>query len=231
MPGWSGKLQEDGLKNTRGAMRESLIKIPSRSGWPTITKRAVDVVVAGFSLIILSPLFAIIALAIKLTSHGSIFYRWRVVGLSGRPFTSYKFRTMVQGADKLKARLITDNEMQGPVFKMKHDPRITSIGRLLRKYSLDELPQLWSVIKGYMSLVGPRPPLQSEWEQFEPWQRLKLSVKPGITCLWQISGRNEIQDFNEWVLLDLKYIDNWSLRLDFQILVKTIPAVLRGSGR
>ena len=223
--------QQNALKNARGAMRESLIKIPSRPGWAKITKRAVDVVVAGFFLIILSPLFAIIALAIKLTSHGSIFYRWRVVGLSGRPFTSYKFRTMVQGADKLKARLITDNEMQGPVFKMKHDPRVTPIGRLLRKYSLDELPQLWSVIKGYMSLVGPRPPLQSEWEQFEPWQRLKLSVKPGITCLWQISGRNEIQDFNEWVLLDLKYIDNWSLRLDFQILVKTIPAVLRGSGR
>lgn len=212
-------------------MRESLIMIPSRSGWATITKRAVDVCVAGFSLIILSPLFALIALAIKFTSPGPVFYRWLVVGLGGQPFTSYKFRTMVQGADKLKPQLMTDNEMQGPVFKMKDDPRITSIGRLLRKYSLDELPQLWSVLKADMSLVGPRPPLQSEWEQFEPWQRLKLSVKPGITCLWQISGRNEIQDFDEWMLLDLEYIDNWSLRLDFQILLKTIPAVLRGSGR
>ncbi|MFC2030398.1 WcaI family glycosyltransferase [Chloroflexota bacterium] len=194
-------------------------------------KRFIDLCVSTMALILLLPFLFLIGFLIKLTSPGSVFYRWPVVGLRGRPLTGFKFRTMVQDADKLKVQLLADNEMQGPVFKMKDDPRITSIGRFLRKFSIDELPQLWSVLKGDMSLVGPRPPLQTEWVEFESWQRRKLSVKPGMTCLWQISGRNEIEDFDEWVRLDLEYIDNWSLWLDFEILLRTIPAAMAGTGR
>jgi lipopolysaccharide/colanic/teichoic acid biosynthesis glycosyltransferase len=137
---------------------------------------------------------------------------------------------MVPNADALKARLMASNEMSGPVFKMRRDPRITAIGRFLRKFSLDELPQLWSVLKGDMSLVGPRPPLQSEYTVFTEQQKRKLEVKPGITCLWQISGRNDISDFDDWVRLDLQYIRDWSLWLDIKVLLLTIPAVLRGRG-
>ncbi len=180
---------------------------------------------------VLSPLLLLVACIVRLSSPGPVFYRWRVVGQGGCPFTGYKFRTMVVNADALKLDLARANEMSGPVFKIKNDPRVTPVGRFLRKFSLDELPQLWSVLKGDMSLVGPRPPLRDEWEQFEPWQRRKLSVKPGITCLWQIRGRNDVRDFDEWVKLDLKYIDNWSLWLDLEILLLTIPAVLRGTGR
>jgi lipopolysaccharide/colanic/teichoic acid biosynthesis glycosyltransferase len=131
----------------------------------------------------------------------------------------------------MKEQLLSKNEMSGPVFKMARDPRVTPLGRILRKLSLDELPQFWSVFKGDMSLVGPRPPLQNEWEQFSDWQKKKLSVKPGMTCLWQVSGRNDIKDLDEWVRLDLRYIENWSLWLDFKILLKTIPAVVLGKGR
>ncbi len=137
---------------------------------------------------------------------------------------------MIENADELKQTLMIQNEMNGPVFKMKDDPRITSVGKYLRKFSLDELPQLWSVLKGDMSLVGPRPPFRNELVRYEFWQRRKISFKPGITCLWQVGGRNRISDFNEWCKLDLEYIDNWSLLLDFKILAKTIPSVLRGSG-
>ena len=171
-----------------------------------------------------------IAILIKLTSKGPIFYKWKVVGLNKKRFTGYKFRTMVDNADQLKQELMERNEMNGVVFKIKGDPRITSIGRLLRKFSLDELPQLWSVFKGDLSCVGPRPPLASELEKFESWHRRKLSVKPGLTCLWQIRGRSKIKDFNDWVKLDLEYIDNWSLWLDFKIMMKTIPVVLMGRG-
>ena len=134
-------------------------------------------------------------------------------------------------ADDRKARLLEKNEMDGPVFKMTDDPRITGVGRWLRKYSLDELPQLWSVLKGDLSLVGPRPPLRSEYANFSEWQKLKLKVKPGITCLWQVGGRNRISDFNDWVGLDLQYIERWSLVLDFQILLKTAYTVIAGSGK
>jgi len=137
---------------------------------------------------------------------------------------------MAANADETKPQLATLNEMRGPVFKMGNDPRITRLGRFLRKYSIDELPQLWSVLKGDMSLVGPRPAGPHEWEKYEPWQRRKLSVTPGITCLWQVSGRNKINDFNEWVKLDLEYIDNWSLWLDLKILLRTVVVVLRGTG-
>ena len=193
-------------------------------------KRLIDVVVSAALLIALSPLLAVIAAAVRWSSPGPIFYRWRVMGKGICPFTGFKFRTMVADADVLKSQLEEFNEMSGPVFKMSNDPRITSVGRFLRKYSLDELPQLWSVLVGDMSLVGPRPPGPSEFERFEIWQRRKLSVKPGITCLWQVMGRNRIADFDDWVTLDLEYIDNWSLWLDLKILAKTAATVIRGTG-
>ena len=198
--------------------------------WQLLAKRFVDIVSSLTLLIGFFPIMVIIAILIKLTSKGPIFYRWQVVGLNKKRFTGYKFRTMVENADELKKQLLDRNEMNGVVFKIRKDPRVTSIGHILRKFSLDELPQLWSVLRGDMSLVGPRPPLVSELEQFESWHRRKLSVKPGMTCLWQISGRSKIRDFNDWVRLDLEYIDNWSLWLDFKILLKTIPVVLLGRG-
>lgn len=193
-------------------------------------KRALDIVVSAPLLVVLSPLLAAIAMAVKLGDGGPVLYRWRVVGRGGRPFTSYKFRSMVVNADELKPALEAANEMSGPVFKIRDDPRITRVGRVLRRYSLDELPQLWSVLRDDLSLVGPRPPLQTEYARFTDRQRAKLAVKPGITCLWQVSGRNEITDFDEWLRLDLEYIERWSLRLDLAILLRTIPAVLSGRG-
>ena len=201
-----------------------------RSPAERAAKRIVDVVVCATLLVVLSPLLAAIALAVKLGDGGPVLYRWRVVGRAGRPFTGYKFRSMVTNADELKAALEGANEMSGPVFKMRGDPRITRVGRILRRFSLDELPQLWSVLVGDMSLVGPRPPLQSEFARFSERQRAKLAVKPGITCLWQVAGRNQITDFEDWLRLDLEYIERWSLGLDLQILVRTVPAVLSGRG-
>lgn len=198
--------------------------------WQLAIKRLMDLVLSGALLLLLALPLAAIALAIKLTDSGPVFYRWNVVGQGGRPFHGYKFRTMVVNADALKQTLLHQNEMQGPVFKLKSDPRITPVGRILRKFSLDELPQLWSVFKGDMALVGPRPPLQSEYAQFTDYQKQKLVIKPGITCLWQISGRNNIRDFDEWVRLDLEYIQTWSLWLDVKILLGTISTVLRGTG-
>jgi lipopolysaccharide/colanic/teichoic acid biosynthesis glycosyltransferase len=195
-----------------------------------IIKRLVDVMVAGGLLIVLSPLLGAIALIVRHRSGSPVLYRWQVVGQYGRPFTGYKYRTMVPNADERKPLLMANNTMNGPVFKMPDDPRVTPVGRLLRRYSLDELPQLWSVLKGDMSLVGPRPPLQSEYARFTEAQRQKLAVKPGITCLWQVSGRNNIQDFDEWVRLDTQYIREWSLWLDLKILLRTIPAVVRATG-
>jgi exopolysaccharide biosynthesis polyprenyl glycosylphosphotransferase len=210
-----------------------IIKFSSveRNDFEAALKRSIDIVVSFILLILLAPLFGFIALLIKLDSKGSVFYKWKVLGLNKRPLTSHKFRTMVKNADDLKEKLDKRNEMNGIAFKMKNDPRITSVGKWLRKFSLDELPQLWSVFKGDLSLVGPRPPLQSEVEKYEGWHRRKLSVKPGITCLWQVSGRNEIADFDEWMRLDMKYIDEWSLWLDFKILFKTPWVVLKGTGR
>ena len=196
-----------------------------------LVKCVVDVVVSSILLMVLAPFFLILALLVKLTSPGPAFYRWRVVGRDGAPFVSYKFRSMYVDADGRKAALLAQNEMSGPVFKMASDPRVTPLGRVLRKYSLDELPQLWSVLTGKMSLVGPRPPLETEYARFTGRQRLKLQVKPGITCLWQVNGRNEISNFDDWVNLDLQYIHSWSLALDFKILLKTIPAVVLGKGK
>ncbi len=198
--------------------------------WQQIIKRIFDILISGTMLIFLLPLFIFIAAAIKLTSKGPVIYRSKRVGLNKKTFNFYKFRTMVAGAEQLKERLMDQNVMQKIVFKVKDDPRITSVGKFLRKFSLDELPQLWSVFRGDMAVVGPRPPLVSELDKFESWHRRKLSVKPGLTCLWQISGRSEITDFDEWVRLDLEYIDTWSLWLDFKIFFKTIPVVVFGKG-
>lgn len=194
-------------------------------------KRMMDIAASAILLLLLSPLFLVIAAAIKLTSPGPVFYRWQVIGRNNREFTSYKFRSMVVEAGRMKAALEKYNEMKGPVFKMTDDPRVTPLGRILRKYSIDELPQLWSVLKGEMSLVGPRPVFRSELERYEFWQRRKLSVRPGMTCLWQVGGRNVISDFSEWVRLDLEYIDNWSLWLDLKILALTALAVVKGTGK
>lgn len=199
--------------------------------WALYLKRLIDVLVSGIGLIILSPIFLVIAILIKITSKGPVFYEWNVMGFNKKPFRSWKFRTMVQEADAQKEALMAINEMKGPVFKIKNDPRITRVGRFLRKYSLDELPQLWSVFKGDMSLVGPRPAFPNELARYESWHRRKLSIKPGITCLWQISGRNNINDFDEWARMDLEYIDNWSLWLDLKILIKTVDVVFAGTGK
>lgn len=193
-------------------------------------KRIIDIIGSTLGLIILSPFLLAMVLAVKITSPGPVFYEWNVMGLNKKPVRSWKFRTMVVDADQLKEQLEAKNEMSGPVFKIKDDPRITKVGKFLRKYSLDELPQLWSVLKGDMSLVGPRPAGPHELARYESWQRRKLSIKPGITCLWQANGRNQINDFNEWAKLDLEYIDNWSLWLDFKILAKTMVAVVKGTG-
>ncbi|MGB7749681.1 MAG: sugar transferase [Verrucomicrobiia bacterium] len=203
------------------------------TSWQGIAKQLMDFFGALVLLVLLTviPVIPLIALAIKLTSPGPVFFRQRRSGLNGSPFTLYKFRTMGTNAEQLKHELEAMNEMSGPVFKVTNDPRVTPIGKFLRKYSLDELPQLFNVLRTEMSLVGPRPLPVDEVKRFEDLaHRRRLSVKPGLTCLWQISGRNQISDFKEWVRLDLEYIDNWSLWLDLKILVRTIPAVFIGTG-
>jgi lipopolysaccharide/colanic/teichoic acid biosynthesis glycosyltransferase len=173
----------------------------------------------------------VVAAIIRLTSPGAVLFRQRRCGLNGQPFTMLKFRSMVTDAEQRKHELAALNEMQGPVFKVTNDPRVTAIGRFLRKYSIDEWPQLFNVLRGEMSLVGPRPLPVDEVERFDdPAHRRRLSVKPGMTCLWQISGRNQVRDFRDWVRLDLEYIDNWSFWLDVKILWRTIPVVLAGTG-
>ncbi len=195
-----------------------------------LIKRLIDIVGALIILIVSFPLMIAAILGIWISDGTPIFYEWNVIGIHKKPFKGWKFRTMTRDADSLKKDLIDSNEMEGPVFKIKNDPRVFPFGRWLRKWSLDETPQLISVLKGDMSLVGPRPSFVHEVEKYESWQRRRLSVKPGITCLWQINGRNEINKFDEWVRLDLEYIDQWSLWLDIKIILKTIPAVLSGKG-
>jgi len=194
--------------------------------WQLRCKRLIDIVVSSGLLITFLPVLILAAAAIKLTSPGPVLYRWPVVGRGGRPLRAYKFRTMVVGADLMRAELLPRNESTGPVFKMKNDPRVTPVGRFLRKFSLDEAPQLWSVLKGDISLVGPRPVLVSEWEEFDEWHRRKLSVKPGMICLWHLRGQP--RDFDEWVKMDLEYIENWSLWLDVKVLIGTGMYVLKG---
>ena len=192
-----------------------------------LLKRAFDFVLALAASIVLAPLFLVLAASIKIFSPGPALFRQARVGRNGRLFTMLKFRSMVVGAEKLQAGIAMRNEMSGPVFKIRHDPRISPIGRYLRMWSLDELPQLWNVLRGDMSLVGPRPPLPGEVGQYQSWQHRRLSVRPGLTCLWQVSGRNRV-DFDAWMKLDLEYIDHWSWWLDMKILFRTLPAMLRG---
>jgi exopolysaccharide biosynthesis polyprenyl glycosylphosphotransferase len=192
-------------------------------------KRLLDVAVSLILLALSLPVILIAALAIKMTSPGSVVFKQQRIGLNGRTFTLYKFRTMIADAHERLGEVSHLNEMTGPVFKAKGDPRVTSVGRILRRFSLDELPQLWNVLKGDMSLVGPRPPIPEEVRSYHRWQRRRLSMKPGLTCLWQVNGRNNV-DFDRWMQMDLQYIDNWSPSLDLKILLRTIPAVLLGRG-
>jgi exopolysaccharide biosynthesis polyprenyl glycosylphosphotransferase len=192
-------------------------------------KRAFDLAVSAAVLLLLAPLLLGVAIAIWLDSPGPVFFRQRRVGLNGREFWLYKFRSMHQDAEARLAELRAHNEVSGPVFKMRNDPRVTRVGRFIRKTSLDEFPQFWNVLRGEMSVVGPRPPLPAEVRQYKRWQRRRLSVKPGITCEWQVSGRSTV-DFDRWMALDLHYIDNWSLWNDIRICARTIPAVFMGHG-
>lgn len=199
-------------------------------GLSLVIKRALDIAVSSALLLILSPLLISVAIAIKLTSPARVLFCQERIGRNKRRFMMYKFRTMVPDAEKLMPTLVGKNEVSGPVFKIKNDPRITPIGKFLRRSSIDELPQLFNVLKGDMSLVGPRPLPVRDYEGFnEDWQRRRFSIKPGITCLWQVNGRSAIS-FDQWMLLDLQYMDEWSLWLDLKILAKTVPAVVRGSG-
>jgi exopolysaccharide biosynthesis polyprenyl glycosylphosphotransferase len=240
-------LQEQGIRtrfamdlfpHTRARVQlEELDGIPLLSFATTPTsqiqlmaKRALDVILAALLLFLGMPVVLMISLLIKLTSGGgSVLFRQTRCGLNGRFFTLYKFRTMVEGAEERRRELMHLNEMNGPVFKLRSDPRVTAFGRFLRRFSIDELPQLWNVLRGDMSLVGPRPPIPEEVAKYQRWQRRRLAMKPGLTCLWQVSGRNNL-DFDRWMQLDLEYIDSWTPMLDFKILLKTIPAVLSGKG-
>ena len=189
-------------------------------------KRLCDIIISSIILVLFSPVYLIISLIIKATSKGPVFFRQERCGLNGRRFTLYKFRTMVEDADIMKKGLLSQNEMEGPVFKIENDPRITKVGGFLRKTSLDEFPQFWNVFLGDMSIIGPRPPIPSEVDQYDAWHRRRLKMRPGISCLWQIKGRNKITDFNDWARMDMEFIDNWSFWLDTCIFLKTIPVVL-----
>lgn len=212
-----------------GGMPLIHFQTPPGDSWKLFLKRAIDGVVSGLLLVLLSPLFVFLAMGVK-TSPGPVFFRQTRMGLNGRLFEMFKFRSMYVGAEKDLQSLREKNEMRGPAFKMRDDPRITPFGRFMRRFSLDELPQLWNVFIGDMSLVGPRPPIPGEVSLYERKSRRRLSMRPGLTCKWQVSGRNEISDFDSWVKLDLDYIDNWSLTGDLLLLIKTVPAVLLGTG-
>jgi exopolysaccharide biosynthesis polyprenyl glycosylphosphotransferase len=208
-----------------------IFRTTPEASWRIVVKQVMDVAGSFLLLVLGSPVFLGLALLIKLTSPGPILFCQQRSGLNGRPFTIFKFRTMVTNAEQFQHELSAMNEMTGPVFKVTNDPRVTPVGKFLRKWSFDELPQIFNVLRGDMSLVGPRPLPVDEVKRFENLShRRRLSVKPGLTCLWQVKGRNQISDFREWVRLDLEYIDNWSLGLDIKILFLTIPAVLRGTG-
>jgi exopolysaccharide biosynthesis polyprenyl glycosylphosphotransferase len=208
-----------------------IFRTTPEASWQGVIKQLMDIFGALLLLISLSWLFALLAALIRITSPGPVFFKQQRSGLNGTPFTLYKFRTMVTNAEQSKRELEAMNEMRGPVFKVTGDPRVTRIGKWLRHYSFDELPQLFNVLRGEMSLVGPRPLPVDEVKRFNDLaHRRRLSVKPGLTCLWQISGRNQIKDFKDWVRLDLEYIDHWSLWLDLKILLRTIPVVLLGTG-
>jgi len=203
--------------------------IPRESRLYSMVKRAADIVVSVTLLLLLAPLMGLVAILVRLTSRGDVFFKQTRIGLDGRSFTMYKFRSMRQGAQDDRKFLADLNEQEGPVFKIAEDPRLTPIGKFLRSSSLDELPQLWNVLKGEMAIVGPRPLWRPEAEKADKRAQLRTRVKPGLTCLWQISGRSEV-GYDEWVELDLYYIQNRSLLLDLLIVLQTIPAVLSGRG-
>ena len=216
------------LENFRDMPLLSLSSAPD-SELRLFFKRVFDVVLSFGSLVVLAPVLLGIAAMIRITSPGPVLFRQTRCGLSGRRFTLYKFRSMINNAEQMRAELHQLNELDGPVFKISDDPRITPVGRWLRRFSLDELPQLWNVLRGDMSFVGPRPAVPEEVDQYEDWQRRRLRMRPGLTCTWVLEGRNHL-DFKQWMQLDLKYIDNWSLWLDAKIFLRTIPIVLSGRG-
>jgi len=216
------------LENFRDVPLLSLSTAPE-SELLLLLKRLSDVGMATISLLLLAPVLAAIAAAIRITSPGNVLFRQTRCGLGGRRFTLYKFRSMVNNAEQLRAELHQLNELDGPAFKISDDPRITPVGRILRRFSLDELPQLWNILRGDMSFVGPRPAIPDEVEKYEPWQRRRLRMRPGLTCIWVLEGRSDV-DFHRWIQLDLAYIDNWSLWLDCKIFFRTIPIVITGKG-
>ena len=217
--------------DTLGPTPMLVLRVTPELSWALMVKSIIDRVGAFVGLVLLSPLLLVIALLVKLTSPGPVIFKQPRAGRHGVPFTMYKFRSMRVGAEAERQSLTASNEMSGPVFKVQHDPRVTPIGRWLRRTSLDEFPQLFNVLLGQMSLVGPRPLPLYEVDNFElTAHRRRLSMKPGLTCLWQVGGRNMVRNFAEWVRLDVEYIDNWSLWLDFKILLRTIPVVLLGKG-
>ena len=206
-------------------MEEKQLELESKSSMEfslyEVIKRLIDVVCSFLGVLVLSPLFIIIAIIIKTTSKGPVFFSQKRVGKNGKEFDMYKFRSMVVNAEELKEKLAAQNEMSGPMFKMKDDPRVTKIGKFIRKTSIDELPQLWNVLKGDMSLVGPRPSLPKEVAQFDEWMHRRLEVKPGLTCYWQVSGRNNI-DFEDWMKLDIRYAEERNLWIDIKLIFKTV---------
>jgi exopolysaccharide biosynthesis polyprenyl glycosylphosphotransferase len=214
---------------TIGGVMTLSVNVLQLTRFQAAAKRFCDILISGFGLLLLLPLFAAVAVAIKATSPGRVVFRQERMGLRGRPFTLLKFRTMVAGADLLLNDLRAQNEADGPLFKLRQDPRVTKVGAILRRYSIDELPQLWNVLKGEMSLVGPRPPLADEVALYEEWQHDRLEVRPGITGLWQVSGRSELS-FEDYVRLDLFYVENWSIAYDLFILSKTVPLLVSTRG-
>ncbi len=227
----------DGLQMAQQTSRHSTVYpaeaahtiIPCKEVPYNVVKRAFDIVIAFTILVITSPIMLIAAILVRCTSKGPIIFVQERVGRGGKTFSCLKFRSMCADAEKLKADLMQQNELSGPVFKIKNDPRVTPVGRWMRKLSIDELPQLWNVLRGDMSIVGPRPPLPSEVAQYTVHQQQRLAVRPGLTCLWQINGRSNV-DFDRWVELDLAYIENMSFITDVKIVLQTIPAVLFGRG-
>jgi len=212
-----------------GELGSVVFRDVAMTSWQRYFKRAIDLVCSGIGLLVLSPVFAAIAIAIKLSSKGPVFFNQMRIGKNGRKFRMIKFRSMYLDAEERLKELMDKNEAQGAIFKIKDDPRITSVGKFLRRYSLDELPQLINVFLGQMSLVGPRPPLERELSKYESWQLKRIDTLPGMTGLWQVSGRSELS-FSEMVQMDIYYIEHWSIWLDVKILLKTIPAVLSGKG-
>lgn len=215
--------------NDRAIRRPFKVKVRPRRISQILAKRTLDIALTLPALVVLSPIFLLVALIIKSTSKGPVFFVQERIGIGGRSFKMYKFRSMVVNAEELKKALSNENEKDGPIFKMKKDPRVTSIGRFIRRYSIDELPQLLNVLKGDMSLVGPRPPVPSEVAQYEAWQFERLSCLPGLTCIWQVSGRSDVS-FEQWVRMDLDYIKTWNLGADVKLIFKTIGVVFSSRG-